>query len=117
MIQTDTTRHRYIGVVSSLRFPVKFSGTNLFHSNHGGGLNINHARITINGRMEFLDNHGAALGGAIRFGELVLVSLNKQCFSCVVYVKGYILFIYRQSAQLVCPVIIRTDEQSGPALG
>ena len=81
MIQTDTTgsnRHRYIGVVSALRFPLKFSGMNLFHFNHGGGLNINHARITIIGRMEFLGNHGAALGGAIRFGELVLVSLNKS---------------------------------------
>ena len=78
MIQTGSTasnRHRYIGAISALRFPLKFTGTNVFHSNNGGGLNINHARIIINGRMEFIDNHGAALGGTIRLGELVLVSV------------------------------------------
>jgi len=35
---------------------------------------MNHARVTMQGEMELSDQSGATLGGAIRLGELTLVS-------------------------------------------
>jgi len=62
------------GTVVGARFPVVFSGKNIFRSNIGGGINMNHARVTINGEMLFQDNYGASIGGAVRIGEVTLVS-------------------------------------------
>ena len=71
-----------MGTVVGIRFPVIFSGSNKFKSNNGGGISMNHARVTINGKMLFRDNFGAAIGGAMRIGENTLVSL---WFICNVY--------------------------------
>ena len=60
------------GAIVGFNFPMVFSGTNIFQSNIGGC--INHYTITVSGEMKFLDNFGAGFGGAIRFGEVSLVS-------------------------------------------
>jgi len=67
--------------VIGLRLPVEFKGRNIFRSNIGGGVNMNHARLSIGGHLEFLHNHGSTFGGAIRLGELALVS---SCICCSV---------------------------------
>ena len=74
-IQDFSPVYAAMGTVVGNRFPVIFSGSNIFQSNNGGGININHARVTINGKMLFRDNFGAAIGGATRIGENTLVSL------------------------------------------
>ena len=53
---------------------MNFSGRNVFQSNFGSGININHARVSVHDLMEFYDHHGADFGGAVRLGELTLVS-------------------------------------------
>jgi len=72
--------------VIGLRLPVEFSGRNVFRSNVGGGVNMNHAKLTISGRLEFLHNRNGTLGGAIRLGELALVSSCDYCCECSVQV-------------------------------
>ena len=69
-------RFDFFGAVSTLRFPLTFGGKNVFHNNTGGGLSATHARINIGGYMEFSDNREAVFGGALRLGELTLVSEN-----------------------------------------
>ena len=61
------------GTVIGIRFPVNFTGTNVFQSNLGGGVNINHARINVHGHMKLFNNHQARYGGAVRLGEITLV--------------------------------------------
>ena len=61
------------GTVVGIRFPVSFNGTNEFRSNLGGGINMNHGRITIQGDLMFYNNHEARFGGAVRLGESTLV--------------------------------------------
>ena len=61
------------GTVVGIRFPLSFTGMNVLQSNLGGGVNMNHARITVQGCMKFYDNHEARYGGALRLGELTLV--------------------------------------------
>ena len=68
-------RSGIFGVVLVIRYSVNFRGRNVFLSNFGSGININHARVNVQGLMEFYDNHGAEFGGAVRLGELTLVSL------------------------------------------
>ena len=53
---------------------MSFDGTNVFQSNLGGGVNVNHARVSVQGHMKFFDNHEARYGGAVRLGEITLVS-------------------------------------------
>ena len=65
---------RFQGTVFGFRFPIKFSGSNDFLSNMGGGINVNHASVTISGKTEFSNNIGTSFGGALRIGELSLVS-------------------------------------------
>ena len=76
------------GVVLVIRFSVNFSGRNVFQSNFGSGVNINHARVTVQGLMEFYDHHGAKFGGAVRLGELTLVSwiISYETISSSLYV-------------------------------
>ena len=68
-------RFGFLGAVSVLRFPVTFSGGNVFHANIGGGISVTHARVNIRGYMEFHNHSGAVFGGAMRLGELTLVSI------------------------------------------
>ena len=58
-----------------IRYPVSFNGTNIFQSNLGGGVNMDHTRVSIQGHMKLYDNHESIYGGAIRLGELTLVRL------------------------------------------
>ena len=37
-------------------------------------MNVNHARVSVQGHMKLLNNHQARYGGAVRLGELTLVS-------------------------------------------
>jgi len=61
------------GTVIGIRFPVSFTGKNVFQSNLGGGVNIDHARVNLHGHMKLIDNHEARYGGAVRLGEITLV--------------------------------------------
>lgn len=61
--------------MTAARFPLSMSGRNLFNSNIGGGLNMDHSRVSVEGEMEFHGHHDGAFGGAMRIGELVLVSI------------------------------------------
>ena len=79
---TFSKRFGILGTILGLRFPVSFSGRNIFQSNIGGGLNMNHARVTVQGEMELSDHSGATLGGAMRLGELTLVSRSLLYVLC-----------------------------------
>jgi len=68
-------RSGIFGVILVIRYSVNFSGKNIFLSNFGSGININHARVNVQGLLEFYDHHGADFGGAVRLGELTLVGL------------------------------------------
>jgi len=46
-IQNTSPTFAVTGTVVGVRFPLVFSGTTIIQSNNGGGININHARITI----------------------------------------------------------------------
>ena len=61
------------GTVVGVRFPINFTGVNVLQSNLGGGVNINHGRVNVQGHMKFYNNHEARFGGAVRLGELTLV--------------------------------------------
>ena len=65
------------GTVVGIRFPMSFNGTNVFQSNLGGGVNVNHARVSVHGQMQLYDNHDGRFGGAVRLGELTLVRLKQ----------------------------------------
>ena len=81
----NTILYRFglLGAVSALRFPLTFSGRNVFHANIGGGLSVTHARVNIGGHMEFCNHNGAVFGGALRLGELTLVRLHRKY--CIYY--------------------------------
>jgi len=83
-IQNTSPTFAVTGTVVGVRFPLVFSGTTIIRSNNGGGININHARITIDGKMLFQDNYGASIGGALRIGEVSLVS-NGDFIMCCLY--------------------------------
>ena len=61
------------GTIAGVRFPMSFNGTNVFQSNLGGGVSMNHATVSVQGHMQFYDNHEAIFGGALTLGELTLV--------------------------------------------
>lgn len=61
------------GAVVGIRFPVSFKGTNEFYANRGGAVNINHAKVNVQGFMKFYNNYQSRFGGAIRLGELTWV--------------------------------------------
>ena len=67
--------------VAAVRFALNVSGRNIFHSNIGGGLNMDHSRVSFEGEMEFRGQHGGAFGGAVRIGELVLVRVLNNCIN------------------------------------
>jgi len=73
-IQNTFPAFAVTGTVVGIRFLLVFSGTNVFRSNNGGGINIDHATITVDGKILFQDNYGASIGGALRMGEVSLVS-------------------------------------------
>ena len=89
-IQNASPTFAVTGTVVGIRFPVVFSGTNIFRSNNGGGINMNHARITINGTMLFQENYGATIGGAMRIGEVTLVSNNNMTMVLLINCLFYI---------------------------
>ena len=62
------------GAISTVRSPLTFWGDNQFDSNVGGCININNAKLDINGTMNFTYNRGTPLGGAIRTVGFSLVS-------------------------------------------
>jgi len=84
-IQSASLGFSTSGTVIGIRFPVVFSGSNIFQSNNGGGINMNHARVTIKGEMLFQDNFGAAIGGAMKLGEVTLVSDNTLVYVCFIF--------------------------------
>ena len=63
------------GVISTIRSPLTFLGVNQFNSNVGGCININNAKVDMNGTMNFTNNTRTPLGGAIRIVGLSLVSI------------------------------------------
>ena len=73
------------GTVVGIRFPVTFNGENVFQYNLGGGVNVNHARVNIQGHMKLYNNQRSGFGGAVRLGELTLVRY--------VYTYSYIAII------------------------
>ena len=62
------------GALFAIRYSVNFYGRNVFQSNFGGGINVNRATFSVQGLIELDDHHGADFGGAVRLGELTLVS-------------------------------------------
>jgi len=60
------------GAIAEFNFPIVFHGTNTFQSNVGGCLNL--YTVTVIGELNFFGNYGAGFGGAIRLGEVSLVS-------------------------------------------
>ena len=66
----------FSGAVVGIRFPVRFNGVNVFQSNFGGGINMNHARVTVQGHMKFCNHSQSGFGGAVRLGELTLVRVS-----------------------------------------
>ena len=77
------------GVISTARQPLTFLGVNLFDSNIGGCININNAKVDVNGTMDFINNSGTPLGGAVRIVGFALVS-----YVNALILKKYIL-LYR----------------------
>ena len=75
LILSDFSILYQYSTISAVRFPLHISGKNIFKLNTGGGLNMDHSRVSCEGEMEFHDHHGGAFGGAMRIGELVLVSV------------------------------------------
>ena len=63
------------GVITTARSPLTFLGVNQFDSNIDGCININNAKVDINGTMNFTNNTGSSLGGAMRIVGLSLVSI------------------------------------------
>ena len=64
------------GVITTIRSPLTFLGDNQFDSNVGGCININNAKVDMNGTLNFTNNTGTPLGGAIRIVGLALVSIR-----------------------------------------
>ena len=62
------------GAITTVRAPLTFLGVNQFDSNIGGCININNAKVDMNGTMNFTNNTGTPLGGAIRIVGFSLVS-------------------------------------------
>ena len=62
------------GAITTIRSPLTFLGENQFDSNIGGCININSAKVDMNGTMNFTNNTGTPLGGAIRIVGFSLVS-------------------------------------------
>lgn len=79
------------GAITTIRLPLTFLGVNQFDSNIGGCININNAKVNVNGTVNFTNNRGASLGGAIRIVGFTLVS-----FTAVILASSYI-FLYRFS--------------------
>ena len=63
------------GAITTIRSPLAFLGDNQFDSNFGGCININNAKVDINGTMNFTNNTGTSLGGAMRIVGLSIVSI------------------------------------------
>ena len=76
--------------IFAIRYSLNFYGTNILRSNFGGGINVNRARLNVQGSIELYDHHGGDFGGAIRLGELTLVSsLDKHRNIAVPSVSTY----------------------------
>ena len=74
LLPAEFERHFGIsGTVVGTRFPVSFNGENVFQSNLGGGINMNHARVNVRGHMKFYNHQRSGFGGAVRLGELTWV--------------------------------------------
>ena len=71
---------------------MSFNGINMFKSNLGGGININHARVTIQEHMKFFNHQRGGFGGAVRLGELTLV---KRLIFIILYVANRSLEKFR----------------------
>ena len=73
----------FSGTVVGIRFPVSFNGANVFQSNLGGGINMNHARVSVQGHMKFCNHQRGGFGGAVRLGELTLVRVTNIRLVCI----------------------------------
>ena len=60
------------GAVSSLRFPVNFTGVNQLLNNIGGGLSAIGTVVNVEGRL-LVHNNTASIGGGILLRDLCLV--------------------------------------------
>ena len=60
--------------ISTLHFPLNFTGTNVFTSNSGGCINTDNAQIDIRGDLIFNRNNGSVSGSALRVTGLAVVS-------------------------------------------
>ena len=69
------------GAVSSLRFPVHFTGTNQLLNNVGGGLSAIGTIVKVEGSL-LVQNNTASIGGGILLRDLCLVW---PCISVHVY--------------------------------
>jgi len=69
-----SNRFGIIGTVLAVHFPLVFHGSNVFQFNVGGGVNMNHAMITVQGQLELYDHSNNSVGGAMRIGEETWVS-------------------------------------------
>ena len=74
--ESNLFRFRRNGVITAIRWPLTFLGDTLFDSNVGGCININNAKVNMNGTVNFINNTGTIfLGGAIRVVGFTLVSI------------------------------------------
>ena len=64
--ESNFFRFRRNGVITAIRWPLTFLGDTLFDSNVGGCININNAKVNMNGTVNFINNTGTILGGAVR---------------------------------------------------
>ena len=62
------------GVITTIRWPLTFLGDTQFDSNIGGCINVNNAKVDVNGTVSFTNNGGTYLGGAVRIVGFSLVS-------------------------------------------
>ena len=73
--ESNLFRFRRNGVITTIRWPLTFLGDTQFDSNIGGCINVNNAKVDVNGTVSFTNNNGTYLGGAVRIVGFSLVSI------------------------------------------
>lgn len=61
--------------IAAFRFPIIFSGTNVFLRNVGGGITLLNTQMKASGVLQF-DGNTAVFGGGIAMDDRCLVTLN-----------------------------------------
>ena len=64
----------------SFRYPIVFSGKNIFKGNKGGGVTLQQTNMDVGGTFHFEDNYAKA-GGAIALEDLCVVSNSAIVFN------------------------------------